>query len=102
MNYFHRPRLKCLQLCRLLTTAQLEALQARAMKIVHGWTVSSDTVLKETGLQKLSERKEQLVDNFETKSKSQEWFGAAWFTKCVPGREGMRKKRAFPTHQIQD
>ena len=82
----------------LLTMAQsnrLEAIQAKAMKIIYGWTVSYETVIEKTGLERLALRRAEIVDKFASKAEKMPRFWDTWFTPRVPNRPGMRRNERF-------
>ena len=78
-------------------TAAIERLQMHATKIIYGWCVSYATVLekKKEALEKLSDRRQRLVDQFAKKCLDHPRFSREWFQekKCL--RPGLRKNEKF-------
>ena len=82
----------------LLTGEQsgiLERLQARAFKIIYGWDVAYETVLKSMGAETLRARRQRLVDQFAKKVMAHKRFGEEWFSKKLVRRGRLRKSQIF-------
>ena len=86
----------------LLTRGQcesLERLQKHALKIIHGWNVSYAASLEHTGLEKLEDRRERLVEQFANKAATHPRFALEWFPEKITRREGLRENEVY--HHIR-
>ena len=75
-------------------TQLLERLQSRAMKIIFGWSVSYATALRETGTEKLEERRTNLVRNFAIKCTKNERF-RSWFPTNPDSNYNIRRREKY-------
>ena len=74
---------------------EIERLQLHVMKIVHGNTVSYNTVIKETDLKTLQERRSEKIEKFARKTVSNLRFSANWFPLNPPSGHNIRKPKIY-------
>ena len=60
---------------------QLEILQRRALKIIHGWDCDIKTVMAAKDIETLEERREAAVLRFAIKNENGGKYGGKWFKK---------------------
>ena len=71
------------------------------MKIVYSWTIFYETVITKPGLEKLTRRRSELVDKFDTKAVKMPRFRDSWFASQVPNRPGIRSNKKIQHHRCR-
>lgn len=82
----------------LLTGVQikvLERLQANALKTIYGWEKSYSTVLRLSGLKKLSDRRREATERFARKTEQNPRFSQRWFPRRQETGHGLRRQDAY-------
>ena len=82
----------------LLTKQQageLERLQSSALKIIYGWSDSYSSILQQTGLESLAERRQRLTDKFIVKAATNPKFKEAWFPTKTFVHHDLRKEKIY-------
>ena len=82
----------------MLTAEQsrdIERLQLRVMKIVHGNTVSYGTVIEETNLKTLEERRDEKLEKFARKTAANPRFSDRWFPRNPPSGHHIRNPKIY-------
>ena len=74
--------------------AEIERLQAIALKTIWGWENSYRKCLELSGLERLSERREVALRNFATKASQSERY-SQWFPENKQGRYDLRHSERY-------
>ena len=75
-------------------SARIESLQAKAMKVIFGDTVSYGTVIDNNIVDTLSSRRKEIVKKFARKTVKNERYRDKWFPKHNPRRE-LRQNKTY-------
>lgn len=74
---------------------ELERLQLKSMKIIYGPMISYGTVLKETGICTLENRRDNLIKKFALKTVANKKFSEKWFPKNPEPRYNIRNPKIY-------
>ena len=77
---------------------EIERLQLRATKIIYGRCVSYNTVLTETNLQSLEQRRKERIRKFAEKTVRNSRYSSRWFPRTQDGIHNIRA----PKHYIEE
>ena len=73
----------------------LEMLHATALKIIYGQKNSYDQLIERSGLERLSDRHERLIDRFIIKARDNPRFMNDWFPKRHESQHDIRNEKKY-------
>ena len=74
---------------------RIERLQLKIMKIIYGNEISYRTVIRETSIETLADRRSDLIKKFATKTASNPRFASTWFPKNPIGVHDLRRPQIY-------
>lgn len=77
----------------------IEKLQRQSLKLIYGYKTSFAKALEASGLVRLSERREEIIEKFATKFSNNARF-QRWFPTLPPYRYGLRNTKHYKEFQV--